>query len=309
MNAPTQEGFPMPRTLMCWLKIAVAVFLVVLTTALAVRLAHADDGAYPGRSPVAVAAEKGFFQAFNGGAPADRSAPLRLLMAAYATDPNDSRTNLLLGLNHLWMAAEGGRTDPRVIADLMLADRFLARAQTLDPLDQRIPSWRVPVRMSLAQIEREPARQKEIVGELLAAYEKSPNFHSFTVALLGFGNPKDAPEFQRGLAVLDRVKGCGAEEAACQDLPRWPHNREGFITFHADYELKAGHPDRAAELLRKAQAEPGYASWPFRGEVEDRLKNLDRYAGLYADADPGNDPPMLMASEKGTVCQTCHRAQ
>jgi len=246
----------MPRQLMCWLKIAVAVFLVVLTTALAVRLVHADDGAYPGRSPVAVAAEKGFFQTFNGGAPADRSAPLRLLMAAYATDPNDSRTNLLLGLDHLWMAAEGSRTDPRVIADLMLADRFLARAQTLDPLDQRIPSWRVPVRMSLAQIEREPARQKEIVGDLLAAYEKSPNFHSFTVALLGFGNPKDAPDFQRGLAVLDKVKGCGEEEAACQDLPRWPHNREGFITFHADYELKAGHPDRAAELLHAAQAEP-----------------------------------------------------
>lgn len=298
----------MTRTLTCWLKIAVVVFLVALSATFAVRLAQADDGAYPGRAPVAVAAEKGFFQAFNGGAPADRSAPLRLLMAAYATDPNDSRTNLLLGLDHLWMAAEGGRTDPRVIADLMLADRFLARAQTLDPLDQRIPSWRVPVRLSLAAIEREPGRQKEIVGDLLAAYEKSPNFHSFTVALLGYGNPKDSPEFQRGLAVLDKVK-CGEGEDACQDRPRWPHNREGFITFRADYELKAGHRDRAAELLHKVQAEPGYATWPFRGEVEDRLKNLDRYAGLYADADPRNDPPMLMASEKGTVCQTCHRGQ
>jgi hypothetical protein len=309
MNEPTQEGFPMPRRLMCWPKIAVPVFLVVLTAAFALRLAHADEGAHPGRSPFAVAAEKGFFQTFNGGAPGDRSAPLRLLMAAYATDPKDSRTNLLLGLDHLWMAAEGGRTDPRVIEDLMLADRFLARAQTLDPLDQRIPSWRVPVRMSLATIEREPARQKEIVGELLAAYEKSPNFHSFSVALLGFGNPKGSPEFQRGLAALQRVKGCGEEDAACQDRPRWPHNREGFITFHADYELKAGHPDRAAELLRVAQAEPGYPSWPFRGEVEDRLKNLDLYAKLYADADPGNDPPMLMASERGGICQTCHRGQ
>lgn len=299
----------MSRFLKCWLKIAVTAFLVVLAAAFALRIAHADEKPASGRSPVALMAEQAFFQTFNGGAPGDRSAALLPLMAAYATDPNDDRTSLLLGLNHLWMAAEGDRTNPRTIEDLLLADHFLARAQSLNPLDHRIPSWRVPVQLSLAAIQREPARKEAIVKDLLAAYEESPNFHSFSVALLGFGSAKDSPEFQRGLAALQRVKGCGAEDVACQDRPHWPHNREGFITFHADYELKAGHPDRAAELLRAAQAEPGYASWPFRGEVEDRLQNLDRYGKLYADADPKNDPPALMASEKGMICQSCHRGR
>jgi hypothetical protein len=298
---------PRNRTLRCWLKVFVVAAILFLAVFAAQRLARATPGAGE-RAPVARGAESQFFQTFNGGGP-DPAAPLTLLMAAYATDPKDARTNLLLGLNHLWLAAEGGHSNPRTIEDLILAERFLARAQSLAPGDDRIASWLAPARMSLAGIEREPERRQEIYGQMLAAYGKDPDFHSFSVGLLGFSGPRDSREFQGGLEAVRRTAGCGAGNDDCQNRPRWPHNREAFKTFRADYELKAGHPDRAAELLRAVQAEPDYPAWPFRRKVEDRLKNLDAYGKLYANDDPGDDPPMLMALEGGIACQSCHRAK
>ena len=286
-------------------------FVIAVLAAMAAigGLGLTDAQEKKGRAPVALMAEKTFFETFNGGA-ADRSAALRLLMAAYATDPKDARTSLLLGLNHLWIAAEGDHTDPRVIENLILSERFLAEAQRLDPSDRRIPSWLVPVRLSLARIRRDPEGKEEILRDLLAAYAADPVFHSFTVALLGFDSPRDSQEFTRGLEALRKVdSGCKETDPSCRNEPHWPHNQEGYLTFKADYELKAGHPDRAREILTTIRSVPTYATWKYQSEVEDRMTNLDRYAGLYADADPKNDPPALMASGKGISCQSCHRTQ
>jgi hypothetical protein len=282
--------------------------LAVLTVlALISVLSLTDAEEKKGRAPVAMMAEKTFFENFNGGGP-DRASSLRLLMAAYATDPKDARTCLLLGLNHLWLASEGDHNDPRVIENLMLSERFLAEAQRLDPSDNRIPSWLVPVRLSLAQIAREPEKREAMQRELQAAYAEDPTFHSFTVALLGFGFPRGSQELARGLEALRKVDpGCEETDPSCRNEPRWPHNQEGFMTFQADYELKAGHPDRAREILAAVQKGPGYASWKFKGEVEERLKNLEEYAKLYADGDPKNDPRTLMAGGSGISCQSCHR--
>lgn len=263
------------------------------------------------RAPVAVAAEKEFFAAFNGGA-ADRATALRLLMAAWATDPNDARTNLLLGLNHLWMVSEGDRNDPRVIESLLLAERFLARAERLDPSDRRIPSWLVPVRLALSGIEREPEKRGEQMGALLAAYAEDPVFHSFTVALLAFNEPRGSEGFARGLEALRKAgSDCRQEEegtdVSCQNKPHWPHNQEGYETFWADYELKAGHPERAQAILDQVRKMPSYPGWGFRSAVEDRLKNLEAYTKLYANDDPQDDPPSIMAMESRAACQSCHR--
>ncbi|HEX6901059.1 MAG TPA: hypothetical protein VF789_15150 [Thermoanaerobaculia bacterium] len=286
-------------------RLLVVAVLAVMATVGGLGLTDAQEK--KGRAPVALMAEKTFFENFNGGGP-DRSSSLRLLMAAYATDPKDARTNLLLGLNHLWIAAEGDHSDPRVIENLILSERFLAEAERLDPSDRRIPSWLVPVRVSLAQIARDPGKKEEIVRDLLAAYAEDPTFHSFTVALMGFGSPRESQDFARGLEALRKVEpGCEETDPSCRNEPRWPHNQEGFLTFQADYELKAGHADRAREVLTEIRSLPGYASWKFQGEVEDRLKNLDQYAKLYADGEPGNDPRTLMAGGSGISCQSCHR--
>lgn len=293
----------------------------ILPLVLAAVLASAALAAGSGRSSsitataIAEKAEAGFFTAFNGfqGEERSKSAPLRDLLASLATNPTDARTHLLLGLNHLWLAAEGDRTDPRVLEHLFLAERYLARAQELDPKERRIPSWLVPVRLSLAGIEGRQDRREEILRDLQAAYAEDPTFHSFTVALLGIAEPRTSPEFQRGLEALrSTVDTCppaesGAADPTCGNTPRWPHNREGYMTFFADYELKAGNVDQARALLLKVQQDPDYPRWPFRKEAEDRLKNLDLYASLYANQDPGDDPPHLMSGHTRISCQSCHR--
>lgn len=259
------------------------------------------------RHPLAVRAEERFFEVLNH-RPENRSAALGDLMAAYASDPSDARTTLWLGLNHLWLAAEGDRTDPRVIDEVILSEHFLARAQELDPSERRIPSWLVPARQALARIEGEDEHSQAVEAELLAAYEEDPGFHSFTVALTGFGAPRDSAVFARGLAALRRPDaGCAENDPSCQNRPRWPHNVEAFLTFAADYELKAGERENASAILERVRTLPSYDAWPFRSEAEDRLEHLALYARLYANGDPTDDPPPLVAG--GHTCQACHRAE
>lgn len=281
-----------------------ALFLTLVSAALILLATRLAAG--PGRHPMALKAEQEFFEAFTGN-PSEKSAPLRGLWTAAVLDPQDARTWLLLGLDHLWMAAEGDRRDPTVLEHLVLAERFLVRAQELDPGDQRIPSWLVPARLGLARFQGQEEQRKEIVRGLVEAYAKAPAFHSFSVALLGVDSKPDSPEFQRGLAALRATAGCGAEgNLTCNNTSRWPHNREGYQTFHADYELKAGNLDQARQILLAVRSDADYPRWPFRAEVEDRLQNLERYASLYANADPKDDPPHLMSAASGIVCQRCH---
>lgn len=283
----------------------------ILSIALAAVLASAAVAAGAGRHAMAQKAEAGFFAAFNGfrGEERAKSAPLRDLLAALATDPADARTHLLLGLNHLWLAAEGDRTDPRVLEHLFLSERYLARAQELDPQDRRIPSWLVPVRLSLAGIEGRKDRREEILRDLQAAYAEDPTFHSFSVALLGIAEPRTSPAFRQGLAALrSTATACApdSDDPSCRNTPRWPHNQEAYLTFFADYELKAGNVDRARELLVAVRQNPDASRWPFLHEAEDRWKNLEQYAALYANQDPGDDPPHLMSGHNRISCQSCH---
>ncbi|HEX7183932.1 MAG TPA: hypothetical protein VF756_19030 [Thermoanaerobaculia bacterium] len=287
------------------LRLVILLTLIASIPVLAVAtLAAGATGA--GRHPLAVKAEESFFATLNGN-PKVRTAPLRDLMTAYAVSPDDARVNLLLGLNHLWLAAEGDMTNPTVIDHLILAEHFLARAQKLDPSDRRIPSWLAPVRLTLARIHNDKETREQSFRDIQTAYAEDPNFHSFTLALLAVDSDRKSPEFQRGLAALRATEGgcAGAEDPSCENRPRWPHNLEAFTTFFADYELKAGNADRARALLVRAQQNPDYPRWRFQSEVEDRLKNLESYAALYANADPGDDPPHLMANG-GFMCQSCH---
>jgi len=274
---------------------------------------HAEESATPpvgygetpteGRHPSAVAAERAFVAAFNGGG--RRDAPLRDLTRAWAADPSDPRTNLLLGLNHLWVVAEGDRTNARILDHLLLSEVFLARAQALAPDDDRIPSWLDPVRQALAEIEGDEAAVEAHWQSLLAAYERDPAFHSFSVALQAIDEPRGSDLFALGHRALRTAaeSGCEDGDPSCENLPRWPHNQEGYLTFWADYELKAGEREKATEVLAMVQTVPEYETWPYKAEVEDRVANLDLYLELYANDDPGDDPPVIIESHG---CSSCH---
>lgn len=258
------------------------------------------------RPPVAIQAEQTFFRALNH-EPQLRKSAIRELTVAYTVAPDDGRAALLLGLAHLWSAAEGDRANAASTDHLVLAEHHLARAQKLLPQDRRIPSWLVPARLSIAGIERDATSRERIRADLEAAYKEDPNFHSFTMALLAFGHPRQSPEFRRGLEVLHAAAGCTDSDPSCANQPRWPHNREGFNLFLADYELKAGNAAAAKQFLERVKAQPDYATFGYPEEVEERLANLDRSVALYANGDPGDDPPPITSG--AAMCQVCHRTK
>ncbi|MEM1181703.1 MAG: hypothetical protein AAGM22_25390 [Acidobacteriota bacterium] len=292
--------FERRHALLAFLAVA-AVFSVQSTLPLA-----ADE---PGRHPLARQAEAEFFEVFNN-APATPEKPLRMLMTAYFMDPDDVQTNLLLGLNHLWIAAEGNHQDPRTIEHLYLAEDFLSRAAERNPADQRMHSWLIPTRLSLANIEQNDDRVEELSQAMFDAYETDPNFHAFVVGVQGFRAPRDDPRFEFSLKAMRSTTGCaGDDDLSCANHPRWPHNIEAFLVFAADFELKAGDVDRARELLTMARNHPDFATWPYRQEVADRLTSLDARAALYANDSADDDPPSLFTGAHEASCQMCHRTR
>ena len=253
-----------------------------------------------GRSPLSLNAERTFFHALNEDA-SQRKAALRQLTTAVAVDSLDGRSNLLLGLCHLWIAAEGSRADPEVINHVILAEHYLARAQKLAPSDQRIPSWLVPTQIALGKIEQRPEDADRLFHSLLDAYELDPAFHSFSVALLSFDSPRESERFRTGLEALRTAMACPPDNPVCANRPQWPHNVEAFSMFVADYEMKVGDVARARAALENARTSPAFDSWRHAGELTDRLANVEDYAARYANADPEDDPP---APRLG--CAACH---
>lgn len=260
------------------------------------------------RTPLAENAERSFFHALND-APQAAAGARDALTAAYATDPSDGRTAVLLGLAHLWAATEAAPRDLRAIEHLYLSERFLSRAQELDPKEERIPSWLVPVRLSLAGLERRPERAGELIETLRAAYRKDPSFHSFSIALVNVSAAPGSPRFQEGLEALRKALAsrCRDEgESACRNAPRVPHNVEGFALFAAEYEARAGNLPRAADLLDALKTEPTFAAWPFKAEAEE-LHAAVEAARHDVSARPALDARALsFGREKRISCLLCH---
>ena len=92
----------------------------------------------------------------------------------------------------------------------------------------------------------------------------------------------------------------------CNNEAIVPHVFEGVFITYGDYALKAGFaPDKVRAIYSSAKNSPTYADWPFAHELEKRLEQIEVRAGLYADQDPFNDPPLWTAGK--WVCVGCHQ--
>ncbi|MBK8977902.1 MAG: hypothetical protein IPM29_18495 [Planctomycetes bacterium] len=253
----------------------------------------------PAAAECASAAEATFFAALvdGDGTPQDAA---RLLLLDALQRPHDARPALLLGLAHLWRAAEGDHRDPGLVDELLLAERWLARAADLDPSEDRLPSWLVPARIAIARTFGDPGAIPALREPLLAAARRDPAFHGFAVGLLGYGAARDSNAFAAGLAALRAtVADADPTDPSVRNEPRWPHNREGFLLFAASYEQRAGEAGRALTLLDRVEAIPSFADWPFRAEVEARRTAWRA----------GRDPDAGGEFMQRNACVVCHRAR
>ena len=275
-------------------------FCTAILVSLTLGVAHAELS-----SEQLSQVEQEFFTALNH-KPLRIEKSLDALTMAYAMDPTNGRVNLLLGLNHLWVAAEREDPNPNTLNHVILGEYFLTRAQKLTQ-DERIPSWLAPLQINLAKRDKDNASASKIFNEFTKAYEKNPDFHSFTFAMMSFNEDRQSDEFKRARAVLRATKDCGKHNSTCQNTTRWPHNIETFLVLQADYETKAGDIDQAREILAEAKRVGQEAQWPYLSVIEERLASLPQRVNAYTNNDLSDDPKGLFVENQSATCQMCHR--
>jgi hypothetical protein len=96
----------------------------------------------------------------------------------------------------------------------------------------------------------------------------------------------------------------------CRNTFMTPHTMEGWLLTLGDVLVKAGRLKAAAVMYENVRASPGFAKWPFKFMVDDRLANLEKYSREF------NLPiDMLSAPDHATMaatgqysCSLCHMA-
>lgn len=284
-------------------------FVALAAAAALVGTVH-ERQATPPRVPAPIPAnedlEAVFFDALTR-RPERREAAIAAARRRVLEAPGDARASLLLGLGHLWVAAENPPPPAEAVEHLVLARHALRRARLLNPHDGRIPTWLQSVELALAHAEGRGEDALAALERLRQLAEKHPCFHSVAFAIAAWDGPADRPAFAEALRQLERAAACGADDPSVQNLPRWPHNVHGFLTALSDYQLKTGQAAKAETSLMVAQQWAGFDAWPHREQVESRLKNLGERAALFADADPANDPGFIFAPGGPVSCASCHQ--
>jgi hypothetical protein len=265
------------------------------------------EPAEPARHRAAVRAEELFFRALNHDA-ALRPEAIDALTQAFVADPADGATSLWLGMAHLWVVAESAGEPWTLLDRSVLARHYLARAAELRPQDTRIPSWLSAIELFIAGLEHDGPGATAAEADLARAFEHDPTFHAVSMGIIRWDNPPESSAFAESLRAMRLAIDGAADDPSALNMPRWPHNVEGFMLAMADYELKAGSRQRAAVMLNALRERPGYEAWPYKHLVEDRLENLHALARRFADDDPANDPPYILDRASGVSCVVCHQS-
>lgn len=257
-------------------------------------------------TPAPLAHEAAFFEALNAH-PARREESLEHVRRRVMQVPDDARAVLLLGIGHLWIAAENPPGREQVMEQLVLAHHYLERAAQLNPADDRIPSWLLSAEIGLAQLEGREADATASLAKLLEHAQRDPCFHSVAYAISVWEGPRDRPELAQAQRLLEAAAACNADDPSVRNMTHWPHNVEGFLVGLSDVALKRGDRARALACLVAAEAWPGSEKWPHLSQVQQRRREFDERAARFADDDASNDPAFIFERGGPVSCSSCHQ--
>lgn len=305
----------------------------VLGTVLSVGCAEPPVRSGPSGVPSAPESERGakataaFWTALHGSLYARLDGVTDELTAVYVDDPGDAGVALLLAQAHAWRVAERRRLespDPRVADSLVLAESYFERAQSLSPGDDRISGWLGGIRLAIGDVHQDARATARGYADLEKSPRRWPAFNGFTVGYAMMQLPPNHRRYDDGLAAYwraaeacagskldrsnpdfsDRVSAAAEAGGVCRNGWIAPHAFEGFFMAMGDAVLKTGEVSVARRLYQNAKLVPTYTRWPYRKELEERLKGVDARAKRYADGESSNDP--LTMAETEYACTGCH---
>ncbi len=260
------------------------------------------------------------------------------LTRAYLVHPNDARTNLYLGMAHLWAVAERDRLKPvpaRIIERLALADFYLGEATRLAPDDARVAGFQAAARMAMGSVHADERWKRMGYFQAKDAISKYPEFNLFVLssamAQLPSHDPGlneaedalwrtldecfghsvdrtryDAKALHSEVALAQKNFNGSRRDRACFNSVLAPHNIEGFFLHFGDVLAKKGKQTDAEAMYRLASASPTYASWPYRQVAEIRLASLSMHVERFRKAKSTEDEPEMMA-RASYACVACHQ--
>ena len=281
-------------------------------------------------TPLALQAQAFFWREFHAGHYDQIPEMLRLLTAAYLEQPRDPKLPLLLAHTHLWKLSERARTDgrdPRITEHAILAEKYFAEAQALNPEDARILGWLGPVRITLGAIDQREKQVRRGYFDTLEGVDRYPEFNHFSIGFVLSRLPASDPKFAEGVEQqwrnleictnqkLDRdgnfvyapfMSGevTTGPKRACWNGVIAPHNVEGFFLNMGDMLVKQGRPLQAQRIYAFARLSKTYAQWPYRDLLERSIADATERAQRFKQAEPGKEPPVMFNSDH--ACTGCH---
>ena len=283
--------------------------------------AHAVRSRWP--SAQAAAGEAGFWDVLlaDDASEMHQQDTLHHLEVAVRRNPRDGRSQFLLAMLHLYRFAQRMTSLDTVTAaaheELAASNRAFAAAVPLlwnDALgagDSRVPGFAAAAKYMQGTIEHDAAERAEGLADLSRAVAVNSFFNVFDyIPVLQFLLPSD-PLFQQGFDAFTTYLNDPAtlqcvttQPEICANAGFVPHNVQGSLTLFGDLYAKGGNLAQAQSWYAIAAAFPGTSTWTFRALIHDRVANATTRVALYADADPGNDPPVIGAGTQ--ACAVCH---
>jgi hypothetical protein len=299
---------------------------------LAVQLAP-DKAATVERTPAALRADGLFWTTLHQGQYERIPAALTALKASYLADPGDAVTAAHIGWMHIWRLAERARLapappDPGITDHAVLSRRYFEEAVRLDPREARYLGFLASALMTEGAIHRDEKLQRRGYFTMRDAIAAWPEFNYFTAGQTFSSQPHDSDRFKQALeyfwlnldvCVEEKVDRANPDFARYMRLETregrrrvcwnsWiaPHNFEGFFLSFGDALVKAGDPATATVIYRNAKHTPDYATWPYKGVLEDRIENAAGYVEAFRRPTPGPGAPVMM-SRSAFNCTGCHQ--
>jgi hypothetical protein len=319
--------------------ILLILLLAALVTATGFSSRPADDD-HHGERDESSAAIKRFWKVYRGNEYDQIPQVQQQLQNAIDRDPENSTLYALLGATYFWHIGEYTRDphlNPSVLQqDLPDAVNFFGKALEIDYYgkhligyinDDHLPGYLGITTVHLGQQNMDPdtiAKGDQILD--MAAYQ-FPEFNNFNRWAAHNTDPKDSDSYKKALdslwQALDACAGTmvdrsnpdlkpylylqtatGRKKACWSEGTLAPHSFEGFMLNLGSGLVKAGQIEAARVMFANARYADHYADWPYRSYLEQVANSdLSARAGLYADNNPSNDPPLAVPNRS---CSHCH---
>lgn len=292
----------------------------------------------PARSPSSLQADALFWQTLHAGDYAHIQPALEAETGAHLRAPGDGTTTAHVGFLHIWRISERARQvrpAPSITDDALLARNYFERALAQSPDDARLQGFLASSMLAEAGIEHDPLLQQQGMRTMQQAIKAWPAFNLFTAGYVLSNLDASSAGFRQALAwQWDNLAVCARENVdrrqpdmrrlsarihampndardhrACNDTAIAPHNEEGFFLNMGDMLVKAGDWQKARTIYAAAKQSSGYASWPYRDVLEQRIADARANIARFNEVSrPGVNPPSVRMMFNSTfACMACHQ--